>query len=64
MAKNLPEPQPDTDGGECPGSGGRPAELVILDTIPGVNPQGTCPVCKRSLTLDFYRLPRHAGGSR
>ncbi len=44
---------------ECLGSGKRPAELVILDTIPGVEPTGTCPVCHQILILNLYRLPEH-----
>jgi len=43
----------------CPGSGGYAAEDVILDTVPGVSPKGTCSACGRWLTLDFYRVPRH-----
>jgi hypothetical protein len=48
-----------TDTMACPGSGGYPAERVILDTVPGANPTGTCPSCRRCLTLDFYRIPHH-----
>lgn len=43
----------------CPGSGGYPAEQVILDTIPGMDPQGSCPHCRRSFTMKMYRLPDH-----
>jgi hypothetical protein len=46
----------------CPGSARAPAEMVILDTVPGVDPSGTCAVCGRRMTLDFYRLPEHEEG--
>lgn len=45
----------------CPGSGMRPAENVILDTVMGCDPPGTCPVCGRSMTLKSWRLPEHSG---
>lgn len=48
---------------KCPGSGRPPLEQVILDTVPGVDPQGTCPECKLTYTLDFYRLPVHGTGN-
>jgi hypothetical protein len=48
-----------TDPQPCPGSGLRPAEMVILDTVPGMDPRGTCPICDKSLTLKMYRLPEH-----
>jgi len=43
----------------CPGSGGWPAEMTILDTTPGCNPPGTCPICGSSLTLNPWRIPEH-----
>jgi hypothetical protein len=45
----------------CAGSGSWAAEPVILDTVPGVEPQGTCPVCGRNMPLRRYRLPDHEG---
>jgi hypothetical protein len=51
---------------QCEGTGQRALEEVILDTIPFVDPRGTCPVCRRSYPLDWYRLRPHpaAAGSR
>jgi hypothetical protein len=46
-------------GAPCEGSGMRPLETVILDTVPGVEPTGTCPVCEKLMPLDFYRMPTH-----
>lgn len=43
----------------CPGSGGWPAEQVILDTVPGMNPRATCPVCLARVTLTPFRVPEH-----
>jgi hypothetical protein len=48
-----------TDPKPCVGSGQAPAEVVILDTVPGVEPKGTCRRCGRYLTLMFYRMPEH-----
>jgi len=45
----------------CPGSGGGPTELVILDVGPW-DPPGTCPVCGKSVYLTGgvrYRVPNH-----
>jgi hypothetical protein len=44
---------------KCLGSGQRPLERVIMDVVPGVEPVGTCPVCKRTMQMDFYRMPEH-----
>jgi hypothetical protein len=43
----------------CKGSGGYPAEQVILDVVPGMDPKGTCPLCGSFLTLKLYLLPEH-----
>jgi len=33
--------------------------MTILDTTPGCNPPGTCPICGSSLTLNPWRIPEH-----
>lgn len=48
----------------CTGSGASPAEMVILDTVPGMDPKGSCLVCGSYLTLDWYRLPEHSEVAR
>ncbi len=47
---------------KCAGSGSPPAEMVILDTVPGIDPKGTCSICGSYLTLNWYRLPQHGRG--
>lgn len=34
-------------------------ERVILDTIPGVDPVGTCPYCRETKPLNLNRLRTH-----
>ena len=47
----------------CDGSGMRPVEMVLLDTTPGMNPRGTCPVCLAMFELAPFRLPEHERAS-
>jgi len=52
-----------SDRNLCPGSNGRPAELVILDVGPW-DPPGTCPVCHRSFGMKGWTIPEHPAEGR
>ena len=44
---------------KCKGSGQSPVEMVILDTVPGVDPKATCRVCLKSVYLRISRISEH-----